>query len=50
MLARIEEAARAPDEPMMPLFIAAVEAECTLGEICGVLREVWGEYQPKVIL
>jgi len=32
----------------MDLFIAAVEADCTLGEICGVLRQVWGEYRPRV--
>ena len=50
MLSRIETAARTPDAPMMPLFIAAVKAHCTLGEICGVLRQVWGEYQPQVIL
>ena len=49
-LSRIEAAARTPGAPMMPLFIEAVEAECTLGEICGVLRSVWGEYQPKVML
>jgi methylmalonyl-CoA mutase, N-terminal domain len=30
---------------MMPLFIEAVEAYATIGEICGVLREEWGEYQ-----
>jgi len=47
-LARIEGAARAPDEPLMDLFVAAVEAGCTLGEICGVLRQVWGEYRPRV--
>jgi methylmalonyl-CoA mutase N-terminal domain/subunit len=47
-LARIETAARAPDEPLMPLFTAAVEAGCTLGEICGVLRQVWGEYRAQV--
>jgi len=50
MLARVEAAARAPDEMLMPLFIAAVEAECTLGEICGVLRQVWGEYRPPTTL
>ena len=48
LLSRIEEAARAPDQPLMPLFVAAVEAECTLGEICGVLRGVWGEYRPAI--
>jgi len=47
-LAHIERAARAPDEPLMGLFVAAVEAGCTLGEICGVLRQVWGEYRPQV--
>ncbi len=47
-LACIEAATRAPDEPLMGLFIAAVEAGCTLGEICGVLRQVWGEYRPRV--
>ncbi|MBN1250031.1 MAG: methylmalonyl-CoA mutase family protein [Anaerolineae bacterium] len=50
MLDQISSAARSPGTPLMPLFIAAVEADCTLGEICGVLRDVWGEYQPKVML
>ncbi len=50
LLSRIEEAARQPEAPLMPLFIEAVEADCTLGEICGVLRRVWGEYQPKVMV
>lgn len=49
-LDRIETAAKAADVTLMPLFIEAVEANCTLGEICGVLRRVWGEYQPKVML
>jgi methylmalonyl-CoA mutase N-terminal domain/subunit len=35
-------------ESLMPLFVAAVETGCTLGEICGVLRRVWGEYRPRV--
>lgn len=50
MLDRIRAAAREPDAALMPLFVEAVEADCTLGEICGVLRDVWGEYQPKVML
>jgi methylmalonyl-CoA mutase N-terminal domain/subunit len=36
------------NESLMPLFVAAVEAGCTLGEICGVLRGIWGEYRPRV--
>ncbi len=47
-LGRIERAARADDEPLMGLFVTAVESGCTLGEICGVLRQVWGEYRPRV--
>lgn len=50
LLAQVEAAARQPNAPLMPLFIAAVQADCTLGEICGVLRRVWGQYQPKVML
>jgi methylmalonyl-CoA mutase N-terminal domain/subunit len=26
--------------------IEAVKAQTTLGEVCGVLRKVFGEYQP----
>jgi methylmalonyl-CoA mutase N-terminal domain/subunit len=47
-MSRIEQAARVADEPLMPLFIVAVENGCTLGEICNVLRQVWGEYRPQV--
>ncbi|MCD4739012.1 MAG: methylmalonyl-CoA mutase family protein [Anaerolineae bacterium] len=49
-LSRIEEAARTEQVSLMPLFINAVRADCTLGEICGVLRDIWGEYQPKVVI
>jgi methylmalonyl-CoA mutase N-terminal domain/subunit len=34
----------------MPLFVAAVENGVTLGEICHSLRNVWGEYNPPVLL
>lgn len=30
---------------LMPPVIAAVEAHCTLGEVAGLLREVFGEYR-----
>jgi hypothetical protein len=29
---------------------AALKAMATVGEVCGVLRQVWGEYQPDVRL
>jgi methylmalonyl-CoA mutase N-terminal domain/subunit len=35
---------------MMPLLIECVENDLTLGEICRVLREAWGEYQPPAWL
>lgn len=49
-LAKIEAAAHQEQGELMPLFINAVQADCTLGEICGVLRDIWGEYQPKVMI
>jgi methylmalonyl-CoA mutase N-terminal domain/subunit len=50
MLVRVADAAREPDAKLMPLLVGAVEADCTLGEICDGLRDVWGEYQPRVVL
>jgi methylmalonyl-CoA mutase N-terminal domain/subunit len=37
-------------ENVMPFILEAVRAYATLGEICGVMREVFGEYQQSVIL
>ena len=34
-------------ENLLPLLIDCVEAEATLGEITGVLRQEWGEYRPS---
>jgi methylmalonyl-CoA mutase N-terminal domain/subunit len=47
LLARLEEAARAPAAPLMPLFVECVENYVTLGEMCDVLRRVFGEYRPE---
>jgi methylmalonyl-CoA mutase N-terminal domain/subunit len=49
LLGQLEAAARG-DDNLMPLFIACVEGDVTLGEICRVLRDVFGEYQPNVII
>ncbi|MDF2548317.1 MAG: methylmalonyl-CoA mutase [Anaerosolibacter sp.] len=38
------------DENLMPFILDAVRAYGTLGEICGVMREVFGEYQQSVKL
>jgi methylmalonyl-CoA mutase N-terminal domain/subunit len=34
----------------MPLFVEAVQAYATLGEISGVLRQVFGEYQAPTLV
>jgi methylmalonyl-CoA mutase N-terminal domain/subunit len=44
LLGSLELAARGKDN-LMPILIACVENDITLGEICGVLRKLWGEYQ-----
>ena len=49
LLDRLEAAARG-SESLMPLFIETVQADATLGEICGRLRHVWGEYQATSVL
>ncbi len=47
VLAALEDAALRPDATLMPLFVDAVEAYATLGEICDALRRVFGEYAPE---
>jgi methylmalonyl-CoA mutase, N-terminal domain len=44
LLGQLEKAAKG-QENLMPLFIESVENDITLGEICCVLRSIWGEYQ-----
>ena len=34
----------------MPFILESVKTYATLGEICDVLREVFGEYEQSVIL
>jgi methylmalonyl-CoA mutase N-terminal domain/subunit len=43
-LAAVRQAAQGR-ENLMPYFMDAVNAYATLGEICGVLRQVFGEYR-----
>ncbi|NLJ59029.1 MAG: methylmalonyl-CoA mutase family protein [Tissierellia bacterium] len=37
-------------ENVMPFILDAVKEYATLGEICGVMREVFGEYEQAVLL
>jgi methylmalonyl-CoA mutase N-terminal domain/subunit len=43
-LGEIKRAAQG-SENLMPHILEAVRSYATLGEICGVLREVFGEYR-----
>lgn len=38
------------DENLMPYILESVKHYATLGEICNVLRDIFGEYQQTVIL
>ena len=49
LLGHLETAAQGSDN-LMPLFIECVEHDVTLGEICGVLRQTFGEYQQNVTI
>jgi methylmalonyl-CoA mutase N-terminal domain/subunit len=48
-LRHLEQAARSGDNTM-PVFIECVEAYCTIGEVCDVLRNVWGEMREVVVV
>jgi methylmalonyl-CoA mutase N-terminal domain/subunit len=52
-LERLRQTAQAPAGPasnlMLPI-LDAVRVYATLGEICGVLRQEWGEYEPPTVI
>jgi methylmalonyl-CoA mutase, N-terminal domain len=48
-LEALKKAAEGNDNTM-PFILEAVKAYATLGEICDVLREVFGEYQQSVVI
>ena len=49
LLTRMEDAAKT-EGALMPLFIECAENKVTLGEICSVLRDVWGQYRPPTFI
>ncbi len=44
------KAACAGTENLMPYILDAVRAYATLGEICGTMRHVFGEYHPPTVI
>ena len=49
-LAALKAACADESVNLMPYILDAVRAYATEGEICGVMREVFGEYQPHTTL
>tara|TARA_B100000029_G_scaffold434790_2_gene448400 strand:- start:35 stop:1654 length:1620 start_codon:yes stop_codon:yes gene_type:complete len=47
---RFEEAVKNGSENLIPYMMEAFDNEATLGEVCDLLRSVWGEYRPKEII
>ncbi|WP_418466078.1 acyl-CoA mutase large subunit family protein [Dialister hominis] len=45
-LKKLEVAAADEEVNLMPVILDCVRAYCSLGEICGALRKVFGEYKP----
>ena len=48
-LEELKEAAQS-DKNIIPVVIDCVESMVTIGEICDVLREIWGEYKENLTL
>ena len=45
-LRELREAARGTDN-LMPFIRQALKDRCSMGEVCGAMREVFGEYRPE---
>ena len=48
-LRRLEDAAKDQSTNLIPHLVEAVKAYASLGEICNVLRGVFGEYEPPTL-
>jgi methylmalonyl-CoA mutase N-terminal domain/subunit len=46
-LDELREACRGT-ESLLPRIRSALQASCSLGEVCGAMRDVFGEYQPEI--
>jgi methylmalonyl-CoA mutase N-terminal domain/subunit len=48
-LGKLRRTAERENENLMPSVLQAVKEYATLGEICGVLRDVFGEHKPSTV-
>jgi methylmalonyl-CoA mutase N-terminal domain/subunit len=46
-LEELRDAARG-DGNLLPVIRAALKDSCSMGEVCGALRDVFGEYRPEI--
>jgi methylmalonyl-CoA mutase N-terminal domain/subunit len=49
VLDKLRDSAQKENVNLMPMILEAVKEYATLGEICGALREVFGEYKPSSV-
>lgn len=49
VLSKLRVAAEQEEVNLMPFILRAVKEYVTLGEICNVLREIYGEYKPPSV-
>ena len=47
-LEEIRDRARGTDN-LLPVLRQALKDRCSLGEVCGAMRDVFGEYQPSLL-
>jgi methylmalonyl-CoA mutase N-terminal domain/subunit len=45
-LEEIRECARGTDN-MLPVLRQALKGRCSIGEVCGAMRDVFGDYKPN---
>ena len=50
IMIEFEKAAKDGEENLIPRMMEAFDNDATLGEVCDLLRSVWGEYRPKEII
>jgi methylmalonyl-CoA mutase N-terminal domain/subunit len=50
LLHELRDQARTDNANLLPKTIELAKARATLGEICAVLREVWGAYEEPMIV
>jgi methylmalonyl-CoA mutase N-terminal domain/subunit len=48
-LKQLSDAAQSDDANLMPLLIECAHAYCTVGEMVGVLKNEWGEFQQPTV-